>query len=125
MGGRSEAEQDWADRIASGLRRALAVGGVLKPSDNSPVHKSIPVSASTVLRPARGGIFIPEVRTSAVGTIVPQNTVLGYLLDPVTQHIVETFTAPLQKTAILLLRPTIAQLEGGAMTYVVAEPNET
>jgi hypothetical protein len=34
--------------------------------------------------------------------------------------VVETFEAPFPETAILLLRPTLARVEGGAMTYVVA-----
>ena len=65
---------------------------------------------------------MPELRANAVGTIVVSDIVLGYLLDPVAQDIVETFTAPFERTAILLLRPTMARLEGGAMAYVVAEP---
>jgi hypothetical protein len=122
MGGRCEFEDEWADRIAAGLRRALGVAGVLTPSNDKPEAESMSVGSTTVLRPSRGGIFVPELRSSSVGTIVSGETVLGYLLDPVTQEVVETFTAPFKETAILLLRPTIARLEGGAMTYVVAEP---
>ncbi|RMF78307.1 MAG: succinylglutamate desuccinylase [Chloroflexi bacterium] len=123
MGGRSEEEAQWAERIALGLRRALGIAGVLTPADGiEPLGDSIPVGSTHVLRPSRGGVFLPEVRTADIGTIVAGGTVLGYLLDPVTQEIVETFTAPYQQTALLLLRPTVARLEGGAMTYVVAEP---
>jgi hypothetical protein len=53
---------------------------------------------------------------------VPQGTLLGTLIDPITQATVETFTAPFAQTAILLLRPMLARIEGGAMTYVIAEP---
>ena len=75
-----------------------------------------------VLRPSQGGVFIPTVRTNAVGTIVSGGTQLGQLIDPVSQQVIETFTAPFDQTAILLLRPMIARLEGGAMTYVLSEP---
>jgi hypothetical protein len=34
----------------------------------------------------------------------------------------ETFIAPFSETALLLARPHIGVIEGGAMTYVVAEP---
>jgi predicted deacylase len=124
MGGRSEAEEQWANRIAAGLRRALGVAGVLTPSDDAPPSPSIPVGETVVLRPSRGGVFIPEVRAASVGTIVNQGTVLGYLMDPVSQNIVETFTAPFERTAVLLLRPMMARVEGGAMIYVLAEPRE-
>ena len=122
MGGRSEREDHWAARIAAGLRRALGIAGVLTPVEGPPPAESIPVGPSEVLRPSRGGIFVPNLRADSVGTIVPGGTVLGYLLDPVTQTIVETFEAPYERTALMLLRPTIAQIEGGAMTYVVAQP---
>jgi predicted deacylase len=122
MGGRSELEDKWATRIAEGLRRALGVTGVLTPSSLPEAKPSLPVKPSKVLRPSTGGIFIPEVRADAVGTIGPGGTTLGYLLDPVTQQIIETFEAPFERTAIMLLRPTIAQVEVGAMTYVVSEP---
>ncbi len=124
MGGRSEYEEQWADRIAGGLRRALSIAGVLS-SENDEAEAgehSIPVGPTTVLRPSRGGIFVPEVMASDIGTIVEKDTVLGYLLEPSTQAVLETFRAPYSRNALLLLRPRLAVLEGGAMTYVVAEP---
>lgn len=121
MGGRSQYESLWADRIASGLRRVLGVAGVLTPMPETALA-STPVGPSAVLRPSRGGIFMPEVHADMVGTIVPAGTVLGHLLDPVTHQAVETFRAPYPQTALLLLRPMVARIEGGAMTYVIAEP---
>ncbi len=122
MGGRSEAENQWAERIAAGLRRALGVAGVLNVSDTQPPQASIPVGATHVLRPSQGGVFLPTLRTEHIGTVVPAGTELGVLIDPATQATLETFSAPFEQTALLLLRPTLARLEGGAMTYVVAEP---
>jgi predicted deacylase len=123
MGGRSEFEETWAQRIASGLRGALQAAGILRAEPPTPRDReSIPVGPTRVLRPGQGGVFVPRLRAGEVGTIVPGGTVLGYLHDPVTQAVIETFEAPFDSTALLLLRPTIARLEGGAMTYVVAEP---
>ena len=56
------------------------------------------------------------------GTIVPGGTVLGELLDMSTLDVIETFTAPYPQTAMMLLRPHVTRIEGGAMTYVVGEP---
>jgi predicted deacylase len=125
MGGRSEFEDHWADKIAAGLRRALSLAGVLSADiegDEDNGDHSVPVRPSTVLRPSQGGIFVPEVGAEHVGKIVEQDTVLGYLLEPSTQQVLETFRAPFPRTAMMLLRPRIAVLEGGAMTYVVTEP---
>jgi predicted deacylase len=124
MGGRSVNEELWARHIASGLEQALVVAGVLTPSDVPPVRRytNRPVSATTVLRPSRGGVFVPVLGADSVGTLVPGGTLLGTLSDPITQEVVETFTAPFAQTAVLLLRPMLARVEGGAMTYVIAEP---
>jgi len=128
MGGRSEVEDHWADRIATGIRRALGVAGVMTPLSGGPDVEPIRVGATRVLRPSRGGVFKPILRTGDVGTIVPRGTRLGHLLDPFNMGVVETFEAPFPETAVLLLRPTLARVEGGAMTYVVApvlDPSET
>ena len=122
MGGKSLQEEIWAERIATGLRRALGIAGVLSPVTTPDTYNSVLVRDSIVLRPSQGGFFMPKVRAESVGTIVPGGTVLGELIDPLTLDVVETFTAPFTQTALLLLRPHVTRIEGGAMTYVVAEP---
>jgi predicted deacylase len=125
MGGRSSREEAWAKRISKGLRRALGVAGVMTPapSDSQP-PEPVKVGPTKVLRPSRGGVFIPRLEADDVGTTVPGGTVLGRLHDPVTMQSMEAFEAPFPETALLLLRPTLAVIEGGAMTYVVAPPRE-
>jgi predicted deacylase len=124
MGGRGVDEDRWATRIADGLRRALTLAGVLGGEADDPPTRSLPVGSTTVLRPQAGGLFIPSMKTDAVGTIVRQGSLLGEVIDPATLAVKERITAPFPNTALLLLRPHIARLEGGAMTYVVAEPLE-
>ncbi len=122
MGGRSEHEERWAERITCGLRRALGLANVLtpvlKPLEGGPIL----VGPTSVLRPNQGGVFVPTLRAGDVGRIVAHGTQLGYLVDPATYSVIETYDAPFDQTAILLLRPTLARIEGGAMTYVIAEP---
>ena len=122
MGGRGPDEGRWAGRIADGLKRALChaevVAGTMPPLARAP----IPVANSVVLRPSRGGIFLPVAEAGAIGTVVEGGRLLGQLLHPATYATLEEFRAPYPQTALLLLRPFLAQLEAGAMTYVVAEP---
>jgi hypothetical protein len=122
MGGKSELEDSWAERIALGLRRALGLAGVLTPVSVPERYDTVPVRESLVLRPSRGGIFVPHLRTRDVGTMVPAGTLFGELLDPFTLEVAERFEAPFTQTAVMLLRPTMTRIEGGAMTYVIAEP---
>ncbi len=125
MGGRSQFEGEWADKIADGLYRALATVGIIEPkAPLTPLAPPTRVKSTTVLRPTIGGIFIPEIDASKVGTIVPKDTLLGRMIHPMTQAVIEEFHAPYEQTAIMLLRPFVAQLEGGAMTYVISEPAE-
>lgn len=122
MGGRSRDEFRWRDRIADGLARVLQHQEFLTESGVVPAPTSVPVGATAVLRPRVGGVFIPTLREDKVGTVVAGGTELGRLLHPHTLRLLETFDAPFERTALLLLRPHVCVLEGGAMTYVVAEP---
>ncbi len=125
MGGRSQFEAAWSDKIADGLFRALVKVGIVNPKTQpSEIDAPIPVESTSVLRPMSGGIFMPEVEASYIGKIVEKDTLLGKLIHPMTQETIEEFRAPFDKTALMLLRPFVAQLEGGAMTYVVSQPIE-
>ncbi len=122
MGGRSRDEMAWRDRITAGLERILQHSGVLDLPDLPAVPAApVTVTGMQVLRPATGGLFVPTLREEAIGTDVPVGTELGVLLDLNTLAPLERFTAPYDRTALMLLRPHVCRLEGGAMTYVVAE----
>ncbi len=120
MGGRSRAELVWRDRISAGVRRVLGLEGILSVNVDA-VDPGQAVGPSAVLRPPSGGIFVPTLREESVGTVVEQGTELGTVLDMNTLVPLHTFAAPYAQTALLLLRPHIGVIEGGAMTYVVAE----
>lgn len=121
MGGRSRAELMWRDRLAAGVSRVLEQEGLIA-GETPTANPGQPVGASSVLRSPVGGMFTPTLREDKVGTVLPQGTELGKVFDLNTLELRHVFTAPYPQTAILLLRPHICVLEGGAMTYVVAEP---
>jgi uncharacterized protein len=119
MGGRCDEEDFWADKIARGLIRCLGTTGVI--NRRSPVNDvSTKVGDILTLRPSRGGVFIPILKSKDVGKVVEKGTVLGHLCDSATFKVLEEFKAPYEWTAILLLRPYITKIEQGAMTFVVA-----
>ncbi len=122
MGGRSRDEARWMRRIADGTARVLAHAGVLDGGEEPAPTPSVDVGPSRVLRPPHGGIFVPALREEAVGTVVEGETLLGSVLDACTLEERFAFRAPFPRTALLLLRPHVTTIEGGAMTYVVAEP---
>lgn len=123
MGGRGPDERQWAERVAEGLLRALClIGAVDAGLAPAPVDPPIAVRGTTVLRPAQGGIFLPALDAAHIGAIVERGTLLGQLRHPATFALLEEFRAPFQETALLLLRPFVAQVEAGAMTYVLSQP---
>lgn len=126
MGGQSQYEADWSHRLATSLIRALQAVNVIEGVDvEAKTGDAIALGDSKVLRPHMGGIFMPIVKADQVGKVVEAGTILGHVLDPVTHQIKETFVAPFPQTAIMLLRPTLCHIEGGAMTYVLAKPLST
>ncbi|HVO41298.1 MAG TPA: M14 family metallopeptidase [Aggregatilineales bacterium] len=119
MGGAGANEETWADRIATGLRRALGKAGVLTEA-NLPEPVSVVGGTSMAMRTSVPGLFFPVLREDDVSRIVPEGTVIGHLLDPVTNDILETYRAPFAKTALCLLRPTLARIEGGGLVCALA-----
>jgi hypothetical protein len=120
MGGKSYFEKDYANEIVNRLWNALIYTEILDEEKISFNYSSRYVGSSLVLRPDNGGLFIPEFNEDKVGTVIGKNELLGRMVDPVSFRTFEKFNSPFEKTAILLLRPRITLLEGGAMTYVVS-----
>jgi hypothetical protein len=80
------------------------------------------VGKTEALRARVGGIFVPTLREDAVGTLVPAGTEMGKILDLHALAELQVFTAPHERTAMMLLRPQICTVEGSALIYVIAKP---
>ncbi|MBA3943997.1 MAG: succinylglutamate desuccinylase/aspartoacylase family protein [Herpetosiphonaceae bacterium] len=123
VGGRSGREMYWTERNVQGLERALHNLDVLAlPAPPAPPEQATDVGKTEAMRTQVGGIFVPTLREDAVGTIVPAGTELGKILDLHTLAELQTFTAPFDHTAMMLMRPQICTIEGSALVYVVAQP---
>lgn len=123
MGGCSKDEMLWCGRIVKGLERVLYNLGILAlKNPPSPAKKAIEVGKNEAIRSKMGGIFVPTLREEAVGTIVPAGTEMGKILDLHTLEELEIFTAPYDKTVMMLLRPEICVVEGSALIYVISTP---
>ena len=113
----------WVERNVKGLERALVTLGVLAlDAPPAPAEKAVEVGPTKPLRAKTGGIFVPSLREDAVGTIVPIGAELGRILDLHTLAELQVFTAPHERTAMMLMRPQICTVEGSALIYVIAEP---
>ncbi len=120
VGGAGSNEEKWAELVASGLRRALSLAGVLAPSALPAVSSKYATGEAASLRASAPGLYVPERREADVASVVSAGTVIGRLVDPVTSAVIETYRAPFERTVLMLLRPTIAIMEGGEMVSVLA-----
>ncbi len=121
MGGAGAQEEQWAQRVATGIRRALGKAGILAEADLPAAPAAIELGESKSLRAPAPGLYLPVMREDDVATIVPAGTTVGHLLEPVTHDIVHIFAAPFERTAVLLIRPTLAVVEGGEMIAALAK----
>ncbi len=123
VGGRSGREMYWTERNTEGLGRALHNLGVLAlDPPPAPAERAIDVGPTQPMRAEVGGIFVPTLREEAVGTVVPRGAEMGRILDLHTLAELQLFTAPFDRTAMMLLRPQVCTVEGSALIYVLAEP---
>lgn len=124
MGGRGEWEDERAEAVTRGLRHALGRAGVMTPvAAEGP--DPIVGTAKTALMTSTPGIYRPVIRERGLGSVVEAGTVVGELLDPVSSEVIEQFTTPYERSAIALLRPTLARIEGpGKVVAVVADVTE-
>ena len=124
MGGRCCDEELWAHRLARGLKRVLGDAGVLEIEPIQSSHEPIKVSGLNVINSDKPGLFMPSIRESGVGKVVPGGTLLGRLHDPSTFEVLEEYLTPFSVTGVLLLRPTLTWVESGSMMYVLGEVND-
>lgn len=123
VGGRSGQEMYWIERNVKGLERALyTLGALALDTPPAPAEPAIDVGSTEAMRAKVGGIFVPTLREDAVGTLVPAGTELGKMLNLHTLAELQVFTAPYERTAMMLMRPQICTIEGSALVYVVAKP---
>ncbi len=124
VGGAGSREERWAELVATGMHRALGVAGVLAGDVPAPPANAARVLSgpATSLRTSAPGLYHPTLREDDLGRLVAKDTEIGRLIDPHTLRIIETYTAPYDETAVILLRPTIAVMEGGEMVCVLSTP---
>lgn len=123
VGGRGMSEREWEKSITDGITRALYAEGVIE-LDNPPppAPQGVPTGPTRAIRSSAAGIFLPTVVEKDVGTVVPEGTELGRVLDLITLAELEVIHAPFSPTALMLLRAHVCVVEAGALLYALAKP---
>lgn len=113
MGGAGMTEELWADRIATGMRRALGKLGVFVEAELPEAAAAVEIDEAVTLRTPLPGLYLPTIREDGIGSIVSENTVIGSTIDPWSNDVLHEFRAPFPRTALMLLRPRLAVVEAG------------
>lgn len=120
MGGGLAADETYIARGVAGIQSCLRHLSNL-PGDPQPAVSPTIVTNLHTLRPHHGGLLVPEVRTTDLGTIVPRGHILGRIFSPYTFEELEVFTAPFERTVLILLRGTVTHVQIGDYAYMLGE----
>lgn len=120
LGGGLYHEEEYARRNLDGLLNILRHVGVLT-GPAAPVREQILMHEMAILRPHQGGILVPEVHVPDLAREVPGGMVLGRIYSPYTFELLETITAPFERSLLVLLRDNLAPIQPGAYMYMVGD----
>ncbi len=119
MGGGMIANDVYLERGERGLFNVLKHLKMISGEPEMP-DQQVVVTEMSVIRPRQGGLLYPGLKLEDVGTIVPQDTLLGTVISPYTFDVLEEIRAPFKRNLVILLRPTITKVHPGDYAYMMA-----
>ncbi|SEE88955.1 succinylglutamate desuccinylase/aspartoacylase family protein [Jiangella alba] len=78
----------------------------------------------TLQRVVHGGLFYPAVGIEALSATVPGGTVLGRVVDPHSFEVLQTITAPYERSALFQMRPSFGQVNPGDYAYIIGDATQ-
>ncbi|HYM68726.1 MAG TPA: succinylglutamate desuccinylase/aspartoacylase family protein [bacterium] len=120
VGGGPSFGTDLMDRGLDAANRVLRKLGVLDGPASAPEPRIVVRKGGSV-RPAHGGLFLPEVGHDALGGTVAGGTVLGRVVAPDTFEELEVIRAPYPRTAVMMVRSRISKVHPGEYAYILGD----
>lgn len=120
IGGGGQLDEEYLRRGEDGVLNALRRLGVLRGEVVAPPRQTL-LTRMTIVRPRHGGILEPKVGVSMLGEEVPAGTVLGVTRNPQTFEVLEEFTAPFERTHLVLVRGVISKVHAGDYAYMLGD----
>jgi predicted deacylase len=118
LGGGLFNDEGYARRGLDGVLNVLRTLGVLS-DPSKPAPEQVLIHELAILRPHAGGILVPEVHVSDLANEINGGTVLGRIYSPYTFELLETITAPFERSILVLLRDNLAPIQPGAYMYMI------
>jgi predicted deacylase len=120
LGGGLYQEEAYGRRNLDGVLNVLRSVGALT-GQARPAPEQVLMHDLAILRPHHGGVLVPGVRVPDLAREVPGGTVLGRIYSPYTFELLETVTAPFERSLLVLLRDNLAPIQPGAYMYMVGD----
>ena len=119
MGGGMLADEPYIKRGVRGVFNVLKYFKMLPGEPEGIPAEQTVVTEMSVIRPHFGGLLYPRLMLKDVGTIVPQGTLLGMVVNPYTFETLEEFRAPFERSLMILLRGAITKVHPGDYAYML------
>ncbi|MEV4095655.1 succinylglutamate desuccinylase/aspartoacylase family protein [Streptosporangium saharense] len=113
-------EEEWLARNVEGVRRVMGhLGMIDEPAEPRPVTE---VEIAWDLRPAHGGMLVPEITAERLLTATTEGELLGRLLSPVELTVLEEYRSP--GDGVLLSVPRTHPVHPHNFGFVIGRPRE-
>lgn len=110
----------WYDLQQKRLDNFFDAMGMLQAERTMP-EKQLLMRQRYLVRIDHGGLFIPEVGVEALSTIVEGGSVLGRVVDPHANEVIQTIRAPYEQSAILMMRTGMTRVNPGDYGYIISD----
>lgn len=120
IGGGNQNDESYLQRGVAGVENALRQLGVLR-GEVVPAPAQRLLTKLQIVRPRHGGIMHPLVTVDQLGSVVAKGTPLGRTLNPQTFDVLEEYTAPFERTHLVLVRGVISKVHPGDYGYMLGD----
>lgn len=110
----------WYDLAARRIDNFFDAMGMIQSQRTLP-ERQLLMRQRYLVRMDHGGVFIPEVDVDALSTIVEGGTVLGRIIDPHANEVIQEVRAPYEQSAILMMRTTMSRVNPGDYGYIISD----
>jgi uncharacterized protein len=117
VGGGPNFEKD-IERGVEGVLNCMRHLKMLPEAVTPPPEQKV-MTEIEIIRPAHGGIMVPEFDFSSVGTVIEGNQVLARIYNPRTFEELEVITAPFQRNLVILSRGLFNKVNPGDYGFML------
>jgi len=113
-------DPSYLEKCVQGVFNVMFELGMLEGSPVLPERQYL-MRRRVLVRPANGGMFIPEVGFDRLGKTVKGGTVLARVINAQTFEELDVFTAPYEETVMIMMRGLLSRVNPGDYAYILGD----